>query len=587
LSARTTRGVNSAEFGQSKILLRKSRRRGYGLVNLKLQRNFERNVTMKKIAKTSLLLIVLAGIGTVIFLGCAMRSSEYYGMAPDAMWSQQTGAMVYQAQAPTDDSHEAVSQHNTETYDRIVDNAFKLVADHPLSTFSTDVDTASYANVRRFLAHNQLPPPGAVRIEEMINYFTYSYDQPTSRSPHPFAVHANVASCPWAPRHRLVRIALKGRELNPAKRPPSNLVFLLDVSGSMRAPNKLPLVKAAMKMLVEQLGEGDRVAVVVYAGASGLVLDSTSCDREGKIISALDKLQSGGSTNGGAGIELAYSVAVSNFIKGGTNRVILATDGDFNIGTTNNSELIRLIEKKASSGVFLSVLGFGMGNYKDSRMEKLADKGNGNYAYIDTESEARKVLVREMCGTLVTIAKDVKIQVEFNPAEVAAYRLIGYENRILNKEDFNDDKKDAGDIGAGHTVTALYQIVPAGQKVNSPGVDKLKYSGNTTPTAAADSGEMMTVKLRYKKPDGEKSTLMETVVRDEEQSIDKSPKDFRFASSVASFGMILRKSEHKGSYTLAAVAELAESAIGDDPHGYRKEFVKLVKTAEKLRNSER
>ncbi|MDP6636608.1 MAG: VWA domain-containing protein, partial [Phycisphaerae bacterium] len=457
---------------------------------------------MKKIAKTSLLLIVLAGIGTVIFLGCAIPM-RYSRMAPMAMHRSQTGAVADMAQAQPSTSGEVIPQHNTETYDRIVDNAFKLVADHPLSTFSTDVDTASYANVRRFLAHNQLPPPGAVRIEEMINYFTYSYDQPTSRSPHPFAVHAEAASCPWEPKHRLVRIALKGRELDPAKRPPSNLVFLLDVSGSMGSHNKLPLVKAAMKMLVEQLGEGDRVAIVVYAGASGLVLDSTSCDRKERIISALDKLQAGGSTNGGAGIELAYSVAISNFIKGGTNRVILATDGDFNIGTTNNSELIRLIEKKASSGVFLSVLGFGMGNYKDGRMEKLADKGNGNYAYIDTESEARKVLVREMCGTLVTIAKDVKIQVEFNPAEVTAYRLIGYENRILNKEDFNNDKKDAGDIGAGHTVTALYQIVPAGQKVNVPGVDKLKYSSNTTPSAAADSGEMMTVKLRYKKPDGD------------------------------------------------------------------------------------
>ena len=544
---------------------------------------------MKTIAKTSLLLTVLAGIGTVIFLGCGIPYSGHRGMAPLAVrrWSPQTEATLDMAQTQAFTGGEIIPRHNTETYDRIVDNAFKLVADHPLSTFSTDVDTASYANVRRFLAHNQIPPPGAVRIEEMINYFTYSYDQPTSRSPHPFAVHANVASCPWAPRHRLVRIALKGRELRPSKRPPSNLVFLLDVSGSMSSANKLPLVKAAMKMLVEQLGEGDRVAIVVYAGASGLVLDSTSCDRKEKIIAALDKLRAGGSTNGGAGIELAYSVAVSNFIKGGTNRVILATDGDFNIGTTNNSELIRLIEKKASSGTFLSVLGFGMGNYKDSRMEKLADKGNGNYAYIDTESEARKVLVREMCGTLVTIAKDVKIQVEFNPAEVTAYRLIGYENRILNKEDFNDDKKDAGDIGAGHAVTALYQIVPAGRNVSVPGVDKLKYSSNTTPSTAADSGEMMTVKLRYKKPDGDKSTLMEVVVRDEGRSIDKSPKDFRFATSVASFGMILRKSQYKGSYTLAAVAELAESSIGDDPEGYRKEFVKLVKTARTLKSSEK
>jgi Ca-activated chloride channel family protein len=452
---------------------------------------------MKTIAKTSLLLIVLAGVGTIVFLGCGVPM-RYSGMDRSEMQVSRPAAMPGLTKAVVSESPRPEIHHNTETYDRIVDNSFRLVTDHPLSTFSTDVDTASYANIRRFLTHNQLPPPGAVRIEEMINYFTYAYDQPTSRSPHPFAVHAQAASCPWEPKHRLVRIALKGRELDPTKRPNSNLVFLLDVSGSMGSPNKLPLVKAAMKMLVEQLGEGDRVAIAVYAGASGLVLDSTSCDRKEAIISALDKLQSGGSTNGGAGIELAYNVAVSNFIKGGTNRVILATDGDFNIGTTNNSELIRLIEKKASSGVFLSVLGFGMGNYKDSRMEKLADKGNGNYAYIDSESEARKVLVREMCGTLVTIAKDVKIQVEFNPAQVVAYRLIGYENRMLNKEDFNDDKKDAGDIGAGHTVTALYQIVPAGVKVNVPSVDKLKYSSSTTSTAADSSGEMMTVKLRYK-----------------------------------------------------------------------------------------
>ncbi|MDP6636537.1 MAG: VWA domain-containing protein [Phycisphaerae bacterium] len=540
---------------------------------------------MKTIAKTSLLLIVLAGVGTIVFLGCGVPM-RYSGMDRSEMQVSRPAAMPGLTKAVVSESPRPEIHHNTETYDRIVDNSFRLVTDHPLSTFSTDVDTASYANIRRFLTHNQLPPPGAVRIEEMINYFTYAYDQPTSRSPHPFAVHAQAASCPWEPKHRLVRIALKGRELDPTKRPNSNLVFLLDVSGSMGSPNKLPLVKAAMKMLVEQLGEGDRVAIAVYAGASGLVLDSTSCDRKEAIISALDKLQSGGSTNGGAGIELAYNVAVSNFIKGGTNRVILATDGDFNIGTTNNSELIRLIEKKASSGVFLSVLGFGMGNYKDSRMEKLADKGNGNYAYIDSESEARKVLVREMCGTLVTIAKDVKIQVEFNPAQVVAYRLIGYENRMLNKEDFNDDKKDAGDIGAGHTVTALYQIVPAGVKVNVPSVDKLKYSSSTTSTAADSSGEMMTVKLRYKKPDGDKSTRMDIVVRDDGKSIDKTSKDFRFASSVASFGMLLRKSQYKGGYTLDAVAELAESAIGDDPEGYRKEFVKLVNTARKLRANE-
>ncbi|MCP4375294.1 MAG: VWA domain-containing protein [bacterium] len=532
---------------------------------------------MKIIAKTALLLIVLTGILAIIFLGCNVPCPQHDGMALVAYNSSNT-------QMDSIPPSEKIDPHNTETYDHIIDNAFKRVSDHPLSTFSTDVDTASYANVRRFLNQKQLPPPGAVRIEEMVNYFTYSYDQPTSRSPHPFAVHTDVASCPWEPKHRLVRIALKGREINPNKRPPSNLVFLLDVSGSMRASNGLPLVKKALKMLINQLGEGDRVAIVVYASATGLVLDSTSCDRKETIISAMDNLQSGGSTNGGGGIKLAYNVAVSNFIKGGTNRVILATDGDFNIGTTNNSELVRLIKSKAASGVFLSVLGFGMGNYKDSRMEELADKGNGNYAYIDTESEAKKVLVREMCGTLVTIAKDVKIQVEFNPTEVTAYRLIGYENRILNKEDFNDDKKDAGDIGAGHTVTAFYQIVPAGQSVDVPNVDKLKYSNLTKPNTTANSGEMMTVKLRYKKPDGDNSTLIATTVRDDDRSIDKCDKDFRFASSVASFGMILRKSKYKGSYTLAAVAELAKSSLGDDLEGYRKGFLKLVKTAQKLRD---
>jgi Ca-activated chloride channel homolog len=543
---------------------------------------------MKTIARISLVTIVLAAMGSVMFLGCQMASnSKYDSSAPaSAEYRPQTSprrSMPGDVPVPTPDSSAPPIVHNTETYDRIVDNAFKLAADHPLSTFSTDVDTASYANVRRFLNHKQLPPPGAVRIEEMVNYFTYAYDQPTSQSPHPFAVRAQAASCPWEPKHRLVRIALKGRELDPTKRPASNLVFLLDVSGSMRADNKLPLVKKAMKMLLKQLGEGDRVAIVVYASASGLVLDSTSCDKKEEILAALDKLQAGGSTNGAGGIQQAYDTAVENFIKGGTNRVILATDGDFNVGTTNNSELIRLIEKKAASGVFLSVLGFGNGNYKDSRMEKLADKGNGNYAYIDTESEAKKVLVREMCGTLVMIAKDVKIQVEFNPAQVAAYRLIGYENRILNKEDFNDDKKDAGDIGAGHTVTALYQVVPSGVEINVPSVDKLKYSGDTTPTAAV-SDEMMTVKLRYKKPDGDTSTRLDVIVRDDGRSIDKCSKDFRFASSVASFGMLLRKSQYKGSYTMNAVIELAESAIGDDKEGYRKEFVNLVKIARELKD---
>ncbi len=471
---------------------------------------------------------------------------------------------------------------NREAYDHIVDNPFRSVADNPLSTFSIDVDTASYANIRRLLNQGALPPKGAVRIEEMINYFTYDYAGPAKGDEHPFAAHAAVADCPWDAKHRLVRVAIKGREIAPDKRPSSNFVFLLDVSGSMNQPNKLPLVKRAMKMLVERLGENDHIAITVYAGAAGLVLDSTTCDRKQEILSALDRLNAGGSTAGAAGIKLAYAIAAKNFIKGGVNRVILCTDGDFNVGVTDESELVSLIETKAKSGVFLSVLGFGMGNYQDSRLEKLADKGNGNYAYIDTINEARKVLVTQMSGTLVTIAKDVKIQIEFNPSRVAAYRLIGYENRILAKEDFNDDKKDAGEIGAGHTVTALYEVVPSGEKVETPAVDPLKYQTPARTTEAAGSREMLTLKLRYKQPDGDKSTLMEYPVTGEAGRFDKASADFRFAAAVASFGMILRDSQYKGTYTLDAVIELAESSKGADKNGYRAEFIQLVKMAKEI-----
>ena len=363
----------------------------------------------------------------------------------------------------TADPEQAAAEFNTETYDEIVENEFLLAQSNPLSTFSIDVDTAAYANVRRFLTHGQKPPPGAVRIEELVNYF--SYDYPWPEGDVPFAVNAEIAGCPWAPEHRLVRFGLKGRVIEADSRPVSNLVFLLDVSGSMADENKLPLVKNAMRLLVEQLGENDRVAIVVYAGSSGLVLPSTTADQKQTILTAFDRLNAGGSTNGGEGIELAYQVAVENYINGGVNRVILCTDGDFNIGTTDRSSLVRLIEEKAASGVALTVLGFGMGNYKDATVEQLADKGNGNYAYIDTLNEARKVLVEQMTGTLITIAKDVKIQVDFNPAQVAAYRLIGYENRLLKAEDFDDDTEDAGEIGAGHTVPALYEIIPVGVDV--------------------------------------------------------------------------------------------------------------------------
>ncbi|MDA2933005.1 VWA domain-containing protein [Acidobacteria bacterium AH-259-D05] len=473
---------------------------------------------------------------------------------------------------------------NTEAYDRIVDNQFLDVSQNPLSTFSIDVDTASYSNVRRFLEQGSRPPKDAVRIEEMLNYFSYDYPSPSGKDP--FSFNVEVAQAPWNLDHRLVRVGLKGEEIPFEERPSTNLVFLLDVSGSMQPANKLPLLKNAMRLMVDRLTENDRVAIVVYAGASGLVLPSTSSDQKETILAALENLQAGGSTNGGSGIRLAYDTAISNFISGGINRVILATDGDFNVGTTNQGELTRLIEEKAKSGVFLSVLGFGMGNYKDSTLEKLADMGNGNYAYIDTIDEARKVLVDEINSTLITIAKDVKIQIEFNPVQVSAYRLIGYENRLLQKEDFNDDTKDAGEIGAGHTVTALYEIVPAGKEIQVPEVDPLKYQTPIEATEVAQSGELLTLKLRYKDPDGETSKLLQFAVRDSGKAYSQASEDFKFAAAVASFGMLLRESPHKGNTTLESVLELAEEGKGTDPHGYRTQFLELVKKAKPLIGSD-
>jgi Ca-activated chloride channel family protein len=473
---------------------------------------------------------------------------------------------------------------NTEAYDLISDNPFIRVSQDPLATFSTDVDTASYANTRRFLTMNQLPPKDSVRIEEMINYFTYDYPSPTGR--HPIAVYTEVAAAPWKPEHRLVRIGIKSREIDLSKRPPSNLVFLIDVSGSMATPEKLPMLKTAMKLMVEKLGEGDHVAIVVYAGATGLRLPSTSSNRKEIINAAIDSLDSGGSTNGAAGIVLAYEAATSNFIKGGTNRVILATDGDFNVGVTNQGDLIRLIEEKAKSGVFLSVLGFGMGNYKDSTLEKLADKGNGNYAYIDTLNEARKVLVEEIGSTLVTVAKDVKVQVEFNPAEVNAYRLIGYENRSLRHQEFNDDTKDAGDMGAGHTVTALFEVVPRGVEVPIPGVDPLKYQQAAQSARRAPNGEILNLKIRYKEPEANTSQLIEAPVIDRAGLFNNASSDFRFAAAVASFGMILRDSPYKGQSSLESVIDVAEKSKGADKNAYREEFVQLVRKAQTLKRNQ-
>ena len=478
---------------------------------------------------------------------------------------------------------------SNETYTRIIEYELKDVAREPLSTLSIDVDTASYANVRRFLNQNMAPPPDAVRIEELVNYFPTSEEGPSAEAKEPFGVRVEMAPCPWQPEHRLTRIAIKGREMDKDRKA-SNLVFLVDVSGSMDEPLKLPLVQQSLRMLTEQLGEGDRVTMVAYAGSSGLVLPPTSGEKKSEIIAAIDRLKAGGSTYGSAGIQLAYEQAVSCFIKGGVNRVILCTDGDFNVGFSSPKELEKLITQKAKSGVFLSVLGFGSGNLKDRTMETLADKGNGNYAYIDSLSEARKVLVEQMSGTLITIAKDVKIQVEFNPAAVRSYRLIGYENRLLAKEDFNNDAKDAGEIGAGHSVVALYEVVPANLPPGAeprPLVDGLKYQTATAAPVkladAAKNGEVMTVKLRYKEPEGMTSRLLEVPVKDEDKTLTASSEEFKFSAAVAGFGLLLRDSSYKGTLSWETVRKLGIDGKGTDKLGYRGEFLQLIDKARGLK----
>jgi Ca-activated chloride channel family protein len=472
---------------------------------------------------------------------------------------------------------EKEDEFNTEDYDNIVENRFLETTANPLSTFSIDVDGASYSNVRRFLNSGQLPPAGAVRIEELINYFHYDYPQPVGNAP--FSINTEIAECPWNNDNKLVMIGLQGKKIPVKDLPPVNLVFLIDVSGSMDEANKLPLVKSSIRLLVEQLREKDRVSMVVYAGSAGLVLPSTSGSQKRKITDALDELKAGGSTAGGEGIKLAYKVAQENFIKDGNNRVILCTDGDFNIGVSSDAALVKIIEEKRASGVFLTVLGYGMGNYKDNKMQQLADKGNGNHSYIDNITEAKKVLVNEFGGTLFTIAKDVKLQVEFNPANVRAYRLVGYENRMLNKEDFNNDKKDAGEIGSGHTVTALYEIIPAG--VESSFIEKtdpLKYQKQNVVSSPGE--ELMTVKFRYKKPDGDKSNLIVHAVKSDLSS--KTSDNFRFVAAVAQFGMLLTSSEFKQSSSWISAKSLAQSAVGKDSEGYRAEFLKLIGVAGKL-----
>jgi len=464
-----------------------------------------------------------------------------------------------------------------EEYSKIHENGFKDAQTSPLSTFSIDVDRASYSNIRRFLNQGQNPPADAVRIEEMVNYFDYNYPQPTDD--RPFSITTEVGICPWQPLHRLVHIGIQGKKIETENLPASNLVFLLDVSGSMSDANKLPLLKKAFGLLVDQLREKDRVAIVVYAGAAGIVLPSTSGKQKDKILQELDHLEAGGSTAGGAGIQLAYKVALENFIKNGNNRIILATDGDFNVGVSNGNDLETLISEKRKSGVYLTCLGFGMGNYKDSKMETLADKGNGNYSYINDIQEAQKVFVGEFGGTLFTIAKDVKLQIEFNPEFVQAYRLVGYENRMLNNEDFKDDTKDAGEIGAGHTVTALYEIIPMGVKSElvKP-VDELKYSIPGNGNNNQYSNEVATLKCRYKKPDGDVSIEMVHPIASLAQAIEKTSDNFRFSSSVAMFGMLLRNSEFKGENSKKAILALAQNSMKSDSEGYKAEFIRLVKS---------
>ncbi len=519
-------------------------------------------------------------------------SDDYYSPPNVKIKSKtdQTGSVTNVKIKPTDNQNQPIRYDNnvvsgddakpeelsTEEYDLIVDNEFKEALTNPLSTFSVDVDRASYANVRRFLTGNQLPPKDAVRIEEMVNYFHYNYPKPSGNDP--FSITMELGKCYWNDAHYLVQIALKGKEPEEATLPQSNLVFLIDVSGSMEDPNKLPLLKSAFKVLMDNLRATDKVAIVVYAGAAGVALQPTSCSEKDKIIAAFDALKAGGSTSGGEGIVAAYKLAKDNFISGGNNRVILATDGDFNVGVSSDAELVRMIEEKRKDGIFLTVLGFGMGNYKDSKMEKLADAGNGNYAYIDNILEAKKVLGKELMGTLYTIAKDVKIQVEFNPAQVKAYRLVGYENRMLAKEDFNDDTKDAGDIGAGHTVTAFYEIIPASSDEAVPTTDKLEFQN----TDVVKSEYMMVVKLRYKEPDGNESKLITQRIKQNDIKASQLSENFKFAASVVELGLLLRDSKFKANASYKHVVELAKESKGTDDDGYRSEFIRLVEIAQSL-----
>jgi len=540
---------------------------GYSTVEESIAGRLIINVKMSKSADSLQEEVAVVGYGSKM-----EKSSVMYSMAaPASLYDSHRGFNPYN------------SNFNTEGYAAVNENGFRTVKNNPLSTFSIDVDNASYSNIRRFINNGELPPADAVRIEEMINYFRYDY--PQSGGEHPFSVYTELAVCPWNTNHQLLHVGLRGKSIDKASLPPSNIVFLIDVSGSMRDPNKLPLLKSAFGLLVNELRSQDRVAIVVYAGAAGLILESTPGNRKEKIMEAIDNLEAGGSTAGGAGLKLAYREAEKNFIKGGNNRIILATDGDFNVGESSNGGMERLVEENREMGVFITVMGFGMGNVKDDKMEIIADKGNGNYSYIDNLQEARKVLVSEFGGTLFTIAKDVKFQIEFNPAKVKSYRLIGYENRLLNDEDFNDDTKDAGEMGSGHNVTALYELVPAGSHDTMPSVDPLKYQASALREKGETnfSAEYLTIKLRYKKPDGKTSMLLVKPVKGYVTDIEDASDNLRFAAAVSEFGMILRNSEFKGNATLEGASKLARSARGEDEDGYRSELIRLINTVKDMR----
>jgi Ca-activated chloride channel family protein len=541
---------------------------GFEVQEIKVKGKAVLNVKLKSSIK-SLDEVVVVGYG--IQRKRSMTGSVAIGALQGMIPGVSVNNQGYLPRASKDDDF------NREGYDNIKENEFQKVTDHPLSTFSIDVDAASYSNVRRLINEGKLPTPGAVRIEEMINYFSYNYPQPSND--RPFSITTETSQCPWNKDHQLVMIGMQGKKIDLDKLPPTNLVFLIDVSGSMEEENKLPLVKSSLNLLAEQLRPQDRIAIVVYAGNAGLVLPSTN-DKY-KIREAINALEAGGSTAGGAGIGLAYQTAQQNFMKNGNNRVVLCTDGDFNVGASSDDELENLIEQKRSSGVYLTVLGFGTGNYQDAKMQKLADKGNGNHAYIDNINEAKKVLISEFGGTLFTIAKDVKLQVEFNPGKVKGYRLIGYENRMLAKEDFNNDKKDAGDMGSNHTVTALYELIPANVEDDEEleTVDPLRYQRQDPKKQSTSfSNELMFVKIRYKKPDEDSSNLMDVSVKDNSRV---PSNNMRFASAVAAFGMVLRNSAFKGGSSYKMIRSLATGSI-DSSDTYKKEFLELVKKAEHL-----